>query len=147
MTIYKHILLAVDLHPKCDMSAANKALALAKMCNATVSIIHAVEHITSYGIGQAYPGILDVEEEIVSLAIKEMGKLGDSLKVAPAQQFVEIGSPKSVIIHKAKELNADLIVVGSHGRHGLALLLGSTANATLHSAHCDVLAVRIAEDE
>ena len=35
------------------------------------------------------------------------------------------------------------LVVGSHGRHGLALLLGSTANAVLHGAPCDVLAVRI----
>ena len=38
---------------------------------------------------------------------------------------------------------ADLIVVGSHGRHGLALLLGSTANGVLHGATCDVLAVRV----
>ena len=37
----------------------------------------------------------------------------------------------------------DLIVVGSHGRHGLALLLGSTANDVLHGAPCDVLAVRL----
>ena len=37
----------------------------------------------------------------------------------------------------------DLIVVGSHGRHGLALLLGSTANDVLHGAPCDVLAVHL----
>ncbi|MEO1899758.1 MAG: universal stress protein, partial [Methylococcales bacterium] len=40
----------------------------------------------------------------------------------------------------------DLIVVGSHGRHGLALLLGSTANGVLHHAVCDVLAVRLSDD-
>ncbi|TNF89176.1 MAG: universal stress protein, partial [Gammaproteobacteria bacterium] len=40
---------------------------------------------------------------------------------------------------------ADVIVVGSHGRHGLALLLGSTANGVLHGATCDVLAVRVGE--
>ena len=34
-------------------------------------------------------------------------------------------------------------MVGSHGRHGLALLLGSTANDVLHGAPCDVLAVRL----
>ncbi|HHQ41669.1 MAG TPA: universal stress protein, partial [Chromatiales bacterium] len=38
---------------------------------------------------------------------------------------------------------ADLIVLGSHGRRGLTRLLGSTADAVLHSARCDVLAVRI----
>jgi len=38
-------------------------------------------------------------------------------------------------------------VVGSHGRHGLALLLGSTANGVLHGASCDVLAVRVGNNE
>ncbi len=50
---------------------------------------------------------------------------------------------KEGILGAAREHGADLIVVGSHGRHGLALLLGSTANAVLHGAPCDVLAVRI----
>ncbi|MCV6604433.1 MAG: universal stress protein, partial [Porticoccaceae bacterium] len=46
----------------------------------------------------------------------------------------------------AEENQVDLIVVGSHGRHGLALLLGSTANGVIHGAGCDVLAVRIREE-
>ncbi|MDB4308535.1 universal stress protein, partial [Porticoccaceae bacterium] len=45
----------------------------------------------------------------------------------------------------AKENHIDLIVVGSHGRHGLALIFGSTSNSVLHGATCDVLAVRITE--
>jgi universal stress protein A len=47
----------------------------------------------------------------------------------------------------AKEEDVDLIIVGSHGRHGLALIFGSTSNSVLHGAPCDVLAVRIAEDD
>jgi universal stress protein A len=45
----------------------------------------------------------------------------------------------------AKQTDIDLIVVGSHGRHGLALIFGSTSNSVLHGASCDVLAVRIAD--
>jgi len=45
----------------------------------------------------------------------------------------------------AKDNDVDLIVTGSHGRHSLQLLLGSTANGILHGAKCDVLAVRIKE--
>jgi universal stress protein A len=43
----------------------------------------------------------------------------------------------------ANENNADLIVIGTHGRSGIKLLLGSTANAVLHGVHQDVLAVRV----
>ena len=61
--------------------------------------------------------------------------------------FAGVGSNDTAhVISMAKEaqkLNADLIVVGSAGRHGMRLLLGSTANAVLHSAECDVLAVRV----
>ncbi|MFS9629926.1 universal stress protein [Klebsiella pneumoniae] len=53
------------------------------------------------------------------------------------------GQPRQEIHHLAKEKACDLIVVGSHGRHGLALLLGSTANDVLHGAPCDVLAVKL----
>jgi universal stress protein A len=53
------------------------------------------------------------------------------------------GQPRQEIHHFAKENTCDLIVVGSHGRHGLALLLGSTANDVLHGAPCDVLAVHL----
>ena len=53
------------------------------------------------------------------------------------------GQPRQEIHSFAKEHHCDLIVVGSHGRHGLALLLGSTANDVLHGAPCDVLAVSL----
>ena len=53
------------------------------------------------------------------------------------------GRPESEIHSLAKELKVDLIVVGSHGKHGLSLLLGSTANGVLQGSPCDVLAVRV----
>jgi universal stress protein A len=61
-------------------------------------------------------------------------------------QHIVLGRPEVEIHAKAEELGADLIVVGSHGRHGLALLLGSTANGVLHGAGCDVLAVRVGKN-
>ncbi|WP_339891630.1 universal stress protein, partial [Neptuniibacter pectenicola] len=59
---------------------------------------------------------------------------------------VATGQTESEIHRIAKELEIDLIIVGSHGRHGIALLLGSTANGILHGATCDVLAIRIKEE-
>ena len=57
--------------------------------------------------------------------------------------MVTVGRPESEIHRLAKEEGADLVIVGSHGRKGLQLLLGSTANGVLHGTECDVLAVRI----
>lgn len=144
--IYQHILLTIDLHPGCDEPTVMRAATIAKAFNAQdISIIHAIEHVNAYGVAQAYPTILDLEEQMVKEAEQELAKWGMKVGIPKSHQYVEVGSPKSVILHKAKELNIDLIVVGSHGRHGINMLLGSTANAVLHHAHCDVLAVRVQE--
>lgn len=143
MAVYQSILLAIDLHPNCDEITAKRALDIAKQSGAKLSIVHAVEHINAYGVAQAYPTVIDLEEQMLKEAQDGLAKFAVKYDVPAAQQFVEIGSPKSVILNKADEVKADLIIVGSHGRHGLSLLLGSTANAVIHHAHCDVLAVWI----
>ncbi len=56
------------------------------------------------------------------------------------------GVPGQEIVRLAEQEQIDLIIVGSHGRHGLALLLGSTASNVLHHAKCDVLAIRLQDE-
>lgn len=82
----------------------------------------------------------------MTAAKRQLTKMAVDFDIAEKNQIMEIGSPKLEIVRIAKEIQADLIVVGSHGRHGLALLLGSTANGVLHHAVCDVLAVRLSDD-
>ena len=76
-----------------------------------------------------------------------LDRLATELNVPDAQCHITLGSTGSEIRRVAEEQGVDLIVVGSHGRHGLALLLGSTANAVLHGAPCDVLAVRVKDED
>ena len=57
------------------------------------------------------------------------------------------GRPEREVHRIAEESDVDLIVVGSHGRHGLALILGSTSTSILHGAKCDVLAVRVGKNQ
>ncbi|MBI3186327.1 MAG: universal stress protein, partial [Gammaproteobacteria bacterium] len=64
-------------------------------------------------------------------------------KVEQAKQVVILGSPKLEICNYARDRNCDLLILGSHGRHGIKLLLGSTANGVLHDMPCDVLAVKL----
>jgi universal stress protein A len=56
---------------------------------------------------------------------------------------VVLGAPATEIRQLAEKIGADLIVLGTHGRRGLGLMLGSTANGVLHGAPCDVLAVKV----
>lgn len=147
MKEYKHIVLAVELDTDCDNLPARKAANLAKEFGAKLTLVHAVEHMTSYGAAYGIAAGADIEEMLLENAQKAMTKLGQKLDVPTNQQIIKIGPAKLVVLEEVERLKADLIIVGSHGRHGVRLLLGSTANAILHGTKCDVLAVRIPDSK
>ncbi len=142
MKHYHKILVGLDLHPHYDNTPLKRALDIAKDNEAVLYTIHVIEHIPAYSLGQAYPSIIDLEEEIMKEAAKEMKKIAHHYGIPEEKQILVMGSPKTLIIEQAEKLKIDLIVVGSHGRHGLSLLMGSTASSVLSHAACDVLAVR-----
>ncbi len=144
MNSYQHILLAVDFSEQC-LEIGQRAKDLSDRYQAKLSIVHVADNLPIIdGMdGQIMPFDFDLNNELMQLAQQRLTKMGNTLGIAEADQWLVIGSPKSEIVNLAKENAVDLIVVGSHGRHGLALLLGSTANSILHHAHCDVIAVRI----
>jgi universal stress protein A len=148
MSNYTHILLAADFSDH-GAEVANKAKELADRFSAKLSVVHVVENIVTADINFE-PSIaydFDLTAELMAAAKKRLEKLADTLPVKQEQVYLEMGSPKLEIVRVAEENKVDLIVVGSHGRHGLALLLGSTANGVLHHAKCDVLAVRLQDND
>ena len=147
MEKYKNILVALELNSKTDKDVIKKALEMSKANKGTITLVHAVEYISGYGYGLPYSPIMSTEVESVlrDHTQKEMEKVGKALDIAKAKQIIQFGSAKFVILEMAEKIKADLIVLGSHGRHGVRMLLGSTANAVLHGAKCDVLAVRLSE--
>ena len=101
----------------------------------------------SIAYGGEFPVDLgDLHKELEKQAMSQLRELGQKLGVPEDRQYLEVGITEKEILRVAEDKGADLIVIGSHGRHGLALLLGSTANAVLHHAKIDVLAVRIKKD-
>ncbi|MDF1584091.1 MAG: universal stress protein [Methyloprofundus sp.] len=144
MNNYQHILLAADFSEHGEV-VAQKARYLATKYNAKLSIIHIVDYlpITDAAYGPVIPFNLDLNAELMNTAKKRLADIAQKLAIPADRQFLEMGSTALEIVETAEEQHADLIVIGSHGRHGLALLLGSTANGVLHHAKCDVLAVRI----
>lgn len=138
--MYKKILVATDLLSK-DQVVLTKAAGLAKEWSATLWLLTIVEPLPSYGY--AYVGAAEVETNLLEEAKQQLSTLGDKFGVPATRQLVDLGTPKADIVRLAKEQGVDLIILGSHSRHGLSQLLGSTANAVLHRAECDVLTVRV----
>tara|TARA_R110002167_G_scaffold6193_4_gene28182 strand:+ start:2449 stop:2886 length:438 start_codon:yes stop_codon:yes gene_type:complete len=143
---YQHILLAVDLTEE-SKQVAQKAVSLAQQNNSTLSIVHVIEPLSfAYG-GDVPMDLSTIQEQLDQHAQQRLDEFSTQLPVEIKQIHVVSGHTESEIHRIAKETEIDLIVVGSHGRHGLSLLLGSTANGVLHGAKCDVLAVRVTEKQ
>ncbi len=139
---YKHILVGVDLTVE-SRDVSRRACALKAAFNAKLSCVHVIEPLSlAYG-GDIPMDLSTIQEQIQDTAKKHLAEFSSSLGIEDEDRHLIFGRPETEIHTLAKEIKVDLIVVGSHGRHGLALLLGSTANGVLHGATCDVLAVRV----
>lgn len=147
MSAYKNILVALDFSPVAEKIIA-RAKQIAEQSQARLSLVHVVEYIPPIEpVGDMMLGIdWGVDEgELMNLSTERFATLVEKHGMADLGREVLLGNTRSEIPRHAEELGCDLIIIGSHGRRGLGRLLGSTADAVLHRAHCDVLAVR-AED-
>ena len=143
MSTFQNILVAVDFAPE-GRTVLEKARELATAFGAKLTLMHVVEYSEFTYAGElGAPEEVLLERELATKAEQRLSDLRQELGLGEAEITVEIGSPKREIVRVAAERGTDLIVVGSHGRHGLQLLLGSTANGVLHLAQCGVCAVRV----
>jgi len=144
MSNYQHILIAADFSDH-NNRVCEKGRAIADRNQAKLSICHIVEDfpITDFAYEPMISVDIDMRDALLDSAKKQITELANTLEIPTENQWVEFGSPNRDIVRLSEENQIDLIVVGSHGRHGIQLLLGSTANGVLHHAKCDVLAVRL----
>ncbi|SFM24591.1 universal stress protein [Marinobacter zhejiangensis] len=142
MSSYKKVLAAIDLTEEAPQ-VINKAADIAKVHGAELILVHVVEPV-GYAYGGDIPmDLTELQDQLDAAAKEQLANYGNTHGVTADNQIVAVGRPESEIHRLQEDRNADLIVVGSHGRSGIQLLLGSTANGVLHGAKCDVLAVRI----
>ena len=140
---YQHILVAVDLTEECD-PVMHRAQKLAASSGATLSVVHIVEPMAMAFGGDVPMDLSMLQQQQFDQARERLDKFsGKYPDLSAEHRHLAYGQPRQEIHRLAEEQGCDLIVVGCHGRHGLALLLGSPANDVLHGAPCDVLAVRL----
>lgn len=145
MSSYKNILIAIDLTESAEL-VVRKAQELALSSSTTMTVIHAIDYIPYMGFGEnalITPTYTIPNDELINNARQPIEQLLKKLNLEHLKVVYEFGNAANEIVNYANEHDVDLIVLGSHGRHGVKLLLGSTANAVLHHASCDVLAVRV----
>jgi universal stress protein A len=142
MSNYKNILVAIDVNAPHE-SIIRKALAVSQSPDDLMLMYTMLPttHIQPYLYPTEYNAIDDSER--ISLAHKKLSDIATEFGITEPNVFVKMGVAADEIKEMANEKNIDLIVIGTHGRSGIKLLLGSTANSVLHGVKQDVLAVRI----
>jgi universal stress protein A len=150
--MYKHILFATELN-ETKSYIEDKVAAMQKLTQAKLSVIHVIEPIADIYYGGVYgvvPNLDTFDSVNTTKTFQDRAKevlqpLVKRLNLTEQSLHIPIGYTSEEILAFAEQQDVDLIITGSHGVHGLQLLLGSTANAILHGAKCDVLAVRYNE--
>jgi len=147
MTDYNNILVAIDFSDAVD-TVIQKAVEVAHRNHTQFTVLHAVEFSPPPGIGYDLAPISDwtmYSEVLIKNATESLKKLCDKHQLTEVKPVVVLGATKYEICNYASEHDCDLIIMGSHGYHGIRRLLGSTANGVLHEMPCDVMVVKITE--
>lgn len=139
---YKKILLAVNVYENADI-VINSAVDFAKKNNTQIlKVVTVIDCVAPF-----VPSIVDFQHSIEQEAKEALDKLVTKISGIKVEHEVLVGNPAAEIVAYAEESGCDVIVLGSHATNGINLLLGSVANAVLHKAKCDVLTVRVSDDE
>ena len=139
---YKKVLVLLDLSDDSEQVAI-AARDLAAHSNASMLVLHVVEFVPVEPLGESLMPTAQIEDELVKRSREKLDALIERLALPRSVGRVESGNTKAEILRVAEEEKADLIVLGSRERHGLAILVNFTEDTVLHAAHCDVLAVRL----
>ena len=136
----KKILCAVDLKDSVN-PAVEYAKMLSELSGASVSVIYVVSSRS------AYENLQDIAKGMRSIWSRARGDMDAFVeKRFPGMDvngLIYEGRPAEKIVEIAKELGADMIVMGTHAREGLdRLFFGSVANEVVKSAKCPVMTIR-----
>ena len=144
--MFKRILVPVD-GSTTSMKAIGNAIALAKAFDGVVTAIYVIDPYPFAGVGSDFAygqaQYLSAATAEADEAIKVAREQFETAGVLVESRVVEARAPSRGILEAATACNADVIVMGSHGRRGLEkLVLGSVAQSVLQHAHLPVLVVR-----
>jgi universal stress protein A len=138
MSMYKHILVPTDFSDY-SRHAAQRALALSDVFDARLTVIHIVDYLPPTFISSQSEHMSAAQ--VIARATNYLGEWVQEVGLERAEQLVDTGPTGRGIVAAAKDNGVDLIAIGTSGEGGMKRLLGSTTNAVMHDAPCDVLSI------
>jgi universal stress protein A len=144
MANIQRILVPTDFSESAD-AALTYAIDLAVTLGAAVSLIHVFDDPFAGGryTAEYIPMPAEMRAEMLANLRKRLADVIAGRGYSEVTPELLVGSTAGAIVDAARERTADLIVMGTHGRHGMAhLLLGSVAERVVRTAPCPVLTVR-----
>ena len=142
--MYHRIIVAVDFSDTAQL-VVDRAAELAGQNRDILELVHIVEPIPKVWGMESYALDPDeLQEKIEARGQEELDKIGTANNIS--RRHLITGDPASSIRSLQEKLQADAIVIGSHGHSGWKIMLGSTAVSLLHGATCDVLTVYVGKD-
>ena len=145
--MYKHILVAVDGSDTSNL-ALQEAMKLAKEQQAALRLVHVVDETPTYMTMDTAFALGDFQKAMREAGQKMLATCAATARQAGVEvdtKFIVLQTQRicDAIIEEAKRWPADLIVIGTHGRHGFNhLLLGSVAEGVIRLATSPVLVIR-----
>lgn len=141
MSAFQNVVIALDLNEATARRLLSRACQLADPAN--IEVIHACDNLHHHH--EDYPhGAFRTSEQLDAAVIGEAERfLSGVCQPLGIERHKVLDGRITTALHDYAEQNADLVVIGSHGRHGLELLFGSKSNEVVHGTPCDVLAVHL----
>jgi universal stress protein A len=142
----QNVLIALDLTEDADhiIGAARDFIGDSGAAVTLISVVEPLSYAyTGIEAAPAAQALMNLTGEAEKACRAKLNELAKSAGFENPTCQILTGHPASEITALADQIKADIIIVGSHARHGAGLILGSTANAVLHRAHTNVLTVRL----
>lgn len=143
---YNCILVTVDLNEDAK-KLIRKAVNIQKSPSSRIVVLHVVKPKEAYIGFEQYVDLNSVHQDIVQKAQEALVTTCQEFSIPEADQLLVVGYPKRRILTCAKDLQADLIIIGKHtSNNEVQKILGSTTDTILQQSGCDVLTVLCQEE-
>jgi len=135
---YSKILVPVEF-TKTNKLAINRAIEIQELTGADLTLAHVIDYAPPPYLRPQLPEIFASDEIMKERAGQHLEDLVVEMDIERCERIVRLGNAKDKLLELIKQNGYDLVVMAKHNRAGIATIVGSTTNAIVNKAPCEVL--------